>query len=436
MLLALVGVVFAETPLTLEEVLRRAQDASEDVRVAEAGLAGSRADVTGARAGLLPEISASTSYNHTFLSEYDDLFAGTGGGFELPFGQDDTWRAGLNVSQPLWTGGRTRAAMELAGGGVEVAELGLASARASTALQAAQAFYDAALTERMVAIAADSVRQAETTLQHATLAHEVGRQPEFEVVRARVELEARRVTLLQQERTRDAAGRRLRRLVDLPPDAPLALAGALDDREEDARVAKVVANVGDGPRAAVAQADEAVALAEASVALTRSQRLPQIYASASYGWVAYPDGPVPPVDPGEWATNATAGAAVSVPLYAGGRYASDDAAARADLAQAEARAQQVHELAALDEADARAALATAADQWAATAGSVDQAERAYAIAEVRFREGLSTQAELSDARLLLEQARTQRARAARDLQLARVRLALLPALPLGQTPAY
>ena len=47
------------------------------------------------------------------------------------------------------------------------------------------------------------------------------------------------------------------------------------------------------------------------------------------------------------------------------------------------------------------------------------------------REGLSTQLELSDARLLLATAQVTRARAARDLQLTRVRFALLPELPLG-----
>jgi outer membrane protein TolC len=66
---------------------------------------------------------------------------------------------------------------------------------------------------------------------------------------------------------------------------------------------------------------------------------------------------------------------------------------------------------------------------------VQQAVRAYEIAELRYREGLSTQVELADARLLLFQARASRAQAARDVQLARVRLAVLPQLPLDATGA-
>ena len=61
-------------------------------------------------------------------------------------------------------------------------------------------------------------------------------------------------------------------------------------------------------------------------------------------------------------------------------------------------------------------------------------ERAHVIAEIRYREGISTQTELNDLRIQLAQAQANRAQAARDLQVARMRLALLPALPLGTEP--
>ena len=71
--------------------------------------------------------------------------------------------------------------------------------------------------------------------------------------------------------------------------------------------------------------------------------------------------------------------------------------------------------------------------WLASLGTAEQAARAYSIAEVRYKDGISTQIELNDARILLEQAVTNRALAARNLQVARVKLALLPDLPLQTT---
>jgi outer membrane protein TolC len=133
----------------------------------------------------------------------------------------------------------------------------------------------------------------------------------------------------------------------------------------------------------------------------------------------------------DWRTNWTVGLSVSLPLLTGGRIRAEESIARADLDEANARLQLTRELADVDAASARSDLRAARAEWEASAGTIEQATRAYNIAELRFREGISTQLELSDARLLLAQAQVNRARAARDLQVSRVRLALLPELPLG-----
>jgi outer membrane protein TolC len=97
--------------------------------------------------------------------------------------------------------------------------------------------------------------------------------------------------------------------------------------------------------------------------------------------------------------------------------------------------QQVKELAALDTQSASTELLAARAVWEASSGTVQQATRAYEIADVRYRNGVSTQLELTDSRLLLQQAEANRAVAARDLQVARARVALLPDLPLSATAA-
>jgi outer membrane protein TolC len=88
-------------------------------------------------------------------------------------------------------------------------------------------------------------------------------------------------------------------------------------------------------------------------------------------------------------------------------------------------------LAALDTRNALARLDAAESTWRASSGTVEQATRAHQIAEIRYREGISTQLELADARILLQQAQANRAVAARDLQIARARIALLRDLPLA-----
>jgi outer membrane protein TolC len=127
---------------------------------------------------------------------------------------------------------------------------------------------------------------------------------------------------------------------------------------------------------------------------------------------------------------------LQLPLFTGGRIRGDVDVAQANLDQARLRLQQTRELAQVDARRADLELQAALAAWKASAGTEEQAGRAYQIAEIRYREGISTQTELNDLRIQLAQAQATRARAARDLQVARTRLVLLPALPLdGATTA-
>ena len=109
-----------------------------------------------------------------------------------------------------------------------------------------------------------------------------------------------------------------------------------------------------------------------------------LVASASVG---YPSGGVFP-SVGDFRTNWSLVRAVQVPIFTGSRLRADELAARADLAQAAGAAEAGAELAELDAATALQDLAAAEAVWEASAGTVQQAERAYQIAELRNREGL------------------------------------------------
>jgi outer membrane protein TolC len=178
----------------------------------------------------------------------------------------------------------------------------------------------------------------------------------------------------------------------------------------------------------VKEAAAAVRLREASVRAALAERRPAVSLTSNYSRVAYPSGAFPT---GDFRTNWTVGASVDFPILTGGRQRGSEMVARADLEQSRLQLRQVEELALLDARAAHAELTAARAVFDASAGTIEQATRAYQIAEVRYQSGVSTQLELSDARLLLQQAEANRAQAARDLQVARARVALLPDLPLG-----
>ena len=414
--------------LSLEEALRLAQGASEDLEVARATETRAEGAVINARSGYLPTLSGSVSAQHKFASEFDSLAAS---GFDLPFAKADTWRVDLSGSQLLFAAGRVRGQNRGAVAGEAAAHLGVEAERANTTLQTAAAYYDVVLAVRLVDVAEEALARAETTLAQTRLAREVDKKPEFDVLRAATEVESQRAAVLRQRRARQVAELRLAQWLDLP-DEPLVLSSGLEDQVSE--TARTIAQVGPTEsRLAVQQVEQTVEAAKASIAATRALAFPQLGLTASYGWVAYPEGFRPPAA-SDWQDNFSVGAALSVPLYGGGRLRGTVLDAEGSLLAAEARLGRIRELATLEERDAHAGLEAALAQWEAAKATGELADQANRIADVRFQEGVSSQIELVDARLAYERALMARAQAARDVQIARIRLALLPALPIGALP--
>jgi outer membrane protein TolC len=429
--------------LTLDDALALAEARNESVLIAEAGVRRARGVEAQVHSQRLPQLTGTASYDRTLASEFDGIFdtdsLGNGEGEEnafadLPFGQPNAYRLGLSFSQLIYAGGRERALERQARLGRDVANLAVGSAKAQLALDVAQAFYDAALADRLVTIADETLAQATRTFEQTRSKREAGLVSEFELLRAQVDRDTLQSPRVRAGNTRDVAYFRLKQLLDLPLGAPIQLAAQLDDprlapaARFATRLAEAEAAAQPRLRTAVSQAELGVKASEEGVVIADAQRKPAIALQSVAGLVNYPS-----VFPGveDWRKNWTVSLGVQLPILTGGRIKAEQNIARADLDSAKAQLQLTKELSDLDDASARASLGAARADWEVAGGTIQQATRAYEIAELRFREGLSTQLELSDARLLLAQAQVNRARAARDLQLTRVRLALLPELPLG-----
>jgi len=239
----------------------------------------------------------------------------------------------------------------------------------------------------------------------------------------------------QEQSDREVAYLRLKQLLNIPLESPLQLTTAVDDvgAINSALDAAGLSDTSATDRATVREAAAAIDAQGGQLKVTKAQRFPTLALTSQYGTVAFPLTNFP--QSGEFRTNWTIGLSSQIPLFTGGRIKGEQLVAEANVREAQARYDQLREFAALDSRVTLSNLSQARSAWLASLGTAEQARRAYSIAEVRYKEGISTQLELNDARILLEQAVTNRALAARNLQVARVKLALLPDLPLQTTGA-
>ena len=471
--------VGATVRLSLEDALKITQAQRQSIEIARAGVVRAEGQRLQTRSQYFPQLNGTAAYTKTLESQFSNFASSTSstprdtttpktqalcaptlaanatpeqraaalaqaascqsasssssGGFDLSktsFGATNQWNLGLTFSQNVFAGGRISAQNRASSAQLRSANIEVNSQKAQAALDVTSAYFDAVLADQLVAIADSSVAQTDVVLQQTKLAKQVGNVSEYELLRAQVTRDNQIPVQIQARSNRQVAYFRLKELLNMPLDTPVELTTRVEDSSNPTlpAIATTAPDTAVSDRAPVRQADEAVVASEAQVRIARAERIPTLSIVSNYQRLYFPAQLLPNLSTG--VNNWTLGLATSFPILDGGRIRGDKAVAEAGVRQARAQREEARQFAALDTRVALNDLAQSQSIWEASRGTVDQAQRTYAIDEVRYREGISTQTDLTQSRLLLEQAKANQAQAARNLAVAKVRLALLKDLPL------
>ncbi len=478
--------------MSLAAAVRTALGKSEAVEIAQAGILRAKGQVTQGLAPFFPQLAASAGYTRTVFTQYEALAKASGtdtgvaaqqalcspflnssstpaerqaalnaalsctGGVNFSsvgFGALNQYTAGLSFSQTLFNG-QLLAQTEALSSPPRAAKIELRAQQAQVTFDVTQAYYDAALADRLVEIADSTLAESDRTLQQTLVAHRVGTNSDYDLLQAQVTRNNQVPVVIQRRSDRDIAYFRLKQLLKLPLDTPLQLTTDVEDSTaapdglhltslptvvgpdgvmETTDTTSLAADTAADQRSTVLEQVESVKEEKALQRVAEAEHLPSLNLTSAYQKIAYPNNF--PNFSTDFLTNWNIAVGLSVPIFTGGRIHGDVEVAQANLAEARARLQQTRSLAALDSRTSIADYRQAAAAWSASVGTVGQATKAYQIAELRYKEGISTQTELTDQRIAQQQALANRAQAARNLQVARVRLALIADLPLSSSSA-
>jgi outer membrane protein TolC len=465
--------------ISLEEAIRLADRSSEAVEVARAAVTRATGQQRIARSLFLPQLNVSASYARTLASQFEGFSLGGGdtttsamtslcapnipatatpaerqaaldqaqscqqgggGGFDFSsvgFGAKNQWTLGVQFSQNIFTGGRASGQARAASAGRRAADIELTAQRAQLILDVTQAYYGAVLATRLADIAQASLTWNDDVLAQTTRARQVGSSSEFDLLRAQVARDNQVPVVLQRRSDAAIATLRLKQLLEIPLDDSLALTTDIDEAPvpvvANASMERATPDTAAEARATVRQASENLRAQEGLLRAARADRLPTFAITSGYQRLFFPATTFPELN--DYRENWTVGVTAGVSLLSGGRIRGGELVAQANVREARARLKQARELASLEGRIALNQLQQAEAAWQASKGTAEQARRAHSIDQIRYREGISTQTDLTQSRLLVEQAMVNRALAARDLAVARMRVALLKDLPLGAAGA-
>ncbi len=431
--------------LTLDEAVRRALRDSEEMAAARATLAQAEARVTQAASGAFPQLSSNLVYNRAIKTIFDeakgpppvsdtlippafdpnkppeerfDLLSGLlaqdfmGALFQgLPFGRKNTYLATFTLTQPLYTGGKIGSALNVARHFRAAALSQREEAEAEIVLQVRGAYLTAALAQRLLHIARESRRVARSHFEQVEDFFEAGTASEFDLLRARVDLENRDPVVIEAENGAKLALLELKRLVNIPAPRPIRLMTEVEPVVSDVDEGRLEALVLERP--ALTAARESVAMREEAVDIARGDRLPSLAFQGTMGFQGFPNDVLPPALD-DWRKDWNIALSLSVPIFDGFRTRGQIDQARADLKVARLQESQLKESLELQLEATMGEYRSVRAQIQARRQTVELAERTLELAEARFASGLGTQLEVSDAALLLDQARVNEVQALYD----------------------
>ncbi len=333
----------------------------------------------------------------------------------------------FTATQILWSGGRVGAGLAAARNARGAARATRDESLADLALLVQSAYLEAVYAQAVQAIAEDALAQANAHLEQVTLFRKQGSRSEYDLLQAQVDAANQEPETVGARNAATQSLLQLRRLLDLPLDRPLVLLTPLAFAGGEVPV--LTAPSADGAaRPALAGAEDMVRARREALRFEKAGRWPSLLASATVSHQAYPT---------DWAPTrrdfvAAVDGSVKLqwPLFQGFRTFGTVQRASAELRQAEAERDRARKTVALQVEQSRQEVQRALATLVARRGTAALAQRAHHLATVRWRNGLSTQLEVSDARLRMQTAEVNEVAAVKDYRLALLQLERVTGRPL------
>ncbi|MBN1397991.1 MAG: TolC family protein [Bacteroidetes bacterium] len=435
--------------ITLEEAVLLALKQNPDIESARLEVEKSDARVLEAWGYAMPSIDLSGNYVH-FLDKPKSYFPDaiyyplrklmdstyvvpkvTGQLIEMPFSMNPNYNASASLSfkqvvfnSAVFIGvGAANVYSDLARDLYKSKELEIVSS-------VRKAYYQALLTKDVAELMASSLVNAEQNLKNVRLLKEQGIVSEYDELRAAVNVENLRPSVIQSENTAFLALENLRNLIGISGDAQVMLSGKMEYEPVDDSLITTAESMMFESNPNLNAVKRQIELDGAFVNAERSNYLPTIALFGSYSYSAIKDRFN--FSTNDFYKSSQIGLSVSLNLFQGMQTFAKVEQAQLEQRKSEERRTTIERNLRTGIYSARRNLEQARKRVEAQGKTVEMAQKGYKIVTARFLSSAATQLEVNDAQLALTQAQVNRVQAIYDYSVAAVDLDQLT----GRLPSY
>jgi len=435
-------------PLSLAESLDIALQQNSSILKSEADLEANHGLVVQTRAIVLPKVNISSQYGANEESAIDRFrttgaksLGGTNGGalagafltkaFDFA---DQHWAADIRVVQSIYEGGRMKSAMRTAKLEREQALLNHQTIIADIMRDVRVAYYDALVAAQQIAVQEASVKLLQQELDETRRRYEAGTVPQFNVLRAEVELANARPRLIRARNAYRISKANLAQLLGetVSPtieDLPLQLTDKLEAAPYDVRLSNALEKAF-AVRTELQALRKVAALRQEDIVNARSGYKPSVQVFAGYVGKS-----------SQFSSDLTdelhgweAGAQLNWNLFDGMLTQGRIEQAKALAKRADEDIRDVTRRIELEVRTAWSSFVEAREVLESQKKVQESAEEALRLANARAGAGTATQLDVLNAQTALTEARTTQAQALHDYAVARARLERAIGLDIASPP--
>ncbi len=334
--------------------------------------------------------------------------------------------AGVQLQQPIYTGGRLRTAYRMQTLSAQMARLGETLTAQEVLVQTVEAYIDVVRAREMLAVARKYGETLDRLRHDVESAHSHGLAPKNDVLKVRVRQDESELGIRRAENALRLATMNLCHHIGKPLTSPVEVEGDLPDAGEGASAPDITLRPEHG------LLDSQTALSALQVRLAQSERLPQVGVSGNYSYMhGMRVNGKDFFDRGYFAALLN----VSVPLYHFGERTNKVRAAEARREQARLEQEELDERMRLELSLAASELDEAQLEVRLTASSLSQAEENMRVSRAHYDAGMETLSACLEAQALWQQAYGTDVEARCRLFLSRVRYLRTSGLLSTEFPA-
>jgi outer membrane protein len=393
--------------LSLSDCLVIAMQRNFDILLAQEALIQADAEITQAKSAMLPSLSGEGSY-----LRLDDEIAFTFGPQVLTFIDQDIYKAGIVIRQPIFMGGRLNATRKASQYSKDAQLQEKRSVEQEIVFQVTRAYRIVQVSESFQKVAQEAVNLLKAHENDVAILVDKGSIPELDFLRTRTELANAHKELNAADNTVDLAHSALKNLLSISLEKNLFLTEPLGRLPKPGKELFILTELALSQRPELSAINLQIAATGQALKAAKGEYMPVVGVEGRY---EYMEGDFRDLEGG---SHWTVGIGAAVPLWNWGKTAAGVRKAKSQLAQIKIQRNKIEDHVRLEVRQAYLNIGKAEKNIEAAEIALITSTEAYRLARAGYRAGVSTNTDVLDARTALSRAEANHTQAFFDHTIA------------------